>query len=48
MSAHEFVMFVMMVFVFGGGFWVLRPVVGALAKRIAREGTPPVASGDRE
>ncbi len=24
-------------FVFGGGFWVLRPLVGALARRVAGE-----------
>ena len=27
-------------FVFGGGFWVLRPLVAALAKRIAGEHRP--------
>lgn len=25
------------IFVFGGGFWVLRPLVGALAKRLSGE-----------
>jgi hypothetical protein len=28
-------------FVFGGGFWVLRPLAGALAKRISGEVHPP-------
>jgi hypothetical protein len=28
-------------FIFGGGFWVIRPVVSALAKRIAGEHRPP-------
>ncbi len=29
------------VFVFGGGLWVLRPVAAAIAKRIAGEHRPP-------
>ena len=29
-------------FIFGGGFWVLRPVAAAVAKRIAGEHRPPV------
>ncbi len=28
-------------FIFGGGFWVLRPLAGALAKRIGGEAHPP-------
>ncbi len=28
-------------FIFGGGFWVLRPLAGALAKRIGGEVPPP-------
>jgi hypothetical protein len=28
-------------FIFGGGFWVLRPLAGALAKRIGGEVHPP-------
>jgi hypothetical protein len=28
-------------FVFGGGFWVLRPLAGALAKRIGGDVPPP-------
>ena len=30
-------------FVFGGGFWVLRPVAAAIAKRIAGEHRRPAA-----
>ena len=30
-------------FIFGGGFWVLRPLAGALAKRIGGEVHPPHA-----
>ena len=33
-------------FIFGGGFWVLRPVAAAVAKRIAGEHRP--AGMDRE
>ncbi len=29
-------------FVFGGGFWVLRPLAAAIAKRIAGEHRPPL------
>ncbi|HEX9279324.1 MAG TPA: hypothetical protein VF890_01705 [Gemmatimonadales bacterium] len=32
---------VVVFFVFGGGFWVLRPVAAAIAKRIAGEHRPP-------
>lgn len=28
-------------FIFGGGFWVLRPLAGALAKRIGGDVHPP-------
>ncbi len=31
-------------FIFGGGFWVLRPLAGALAKRIGGEVHPPRAA----
>ena len=30
-------------FIFGGGFWVLRPLAGALARRIGGEVHPPPA-----
>jgi hypothetical protein len=35
---------------FGGAFWVVRPIAGALAKRIAGEHRPPAATdaGERE
>jgi hypothetical protein len=34
---------------FGGGFWVLRPIAGALAKRISGEHRPPANdTGERE
>ena len=36
-------------FIFGGGFWVLRPVAAAVAKRIAGEPRPPAPNpGDRD
>lgn len=34
---------VVALFVFGGGFWVLRPLAGALAKRISGEAATPRA-----
>jgi hypothetical protein len=34
---------------FGGGFWVLRPIAAALAKRISGEHRPPATdAGERE
>jgi hypothetical protein len=34
---------------FGGGFWVLRPIAAAVAKRIAGEHRPPTDNaGERE
>ncbi|HKA57273.1 MAG TPA: hypothetical protein VKD28_01555 [Gemmatimonadales bacterium] len=36
-------------FIFGGGFWVIRPVISAVAKRIAGEHRPPgMAPAERE
>ncbi len=32
---------VVLFFVFGGGYWVLRPLAAAIAKRIAGEHRPP-------
>ena len=40
--------FVMMLLILGGGIWVVRPVVSALAKRIAREHAPPADTRERE
>lgn len=40
---------VAMVMFFGGAFWVVRPIAGALAKRIAGEHRPPATdAGERE
>ena len=46
----DFVKLVAIFFVFGGGFWVLRPLAAAIAKRIAGDHRgPPVAdSQERE
>ncbi len=38
----DLVKLVAIFFVFGGGFWVLRPLAAAIAKRIAGEHRPPV------
>lgn len=40
--------FFMMLLLFGGGLWVVRPVVSALAKRISRENAPPADTRERE
>lgn len=34
--------------VFGGGFWVLRPLAAAIAKRIAGDHHPPPATDSHE
>ena len=34
--------------VFGGGFWVLRPLAAAIAKRIAGEHRPPPVTDPQE
>ena len=34
--------------VFGGGFWVLRPLAAAIAKRIAGEPRPPAVTDAQE
>ena len=46
----DFVKLVAIFFVFGGGFWVLRPLAAAIAKRIAGDhrGPPVTDSQERE
>jgi len=46
----DFVKLVVIFFVFGGGFWVLRPLAAAIAKRIAGDhrGPPVTDSQERE
>ena len=44
----DFVKLVAIFFVFGGGFWVLRPLAAAIAKRIAGEQRPPPVTDPQE
>lgn len=39
---------IVLFFVFGGGFWVLRPLANALAHRISRRDEPPVSGMSEE
>ena len=44
----DFIKLIALFFVFGGGFWVLRPLAAAIAKRIAGEHRPPSVTDARE